>query len=142
MRYDRYTPVHAGMLACLRHARSMRGVVLIDPTSLKSLMLKFIEGVAILQGEVPTEPTGEQPPAEAELMGRLRRLLGLRNRRPRPGIDRSRKRELVRETRTLEAVLGVFRSSCGLLDEVQHRPPQIALLIRPVEGCDAPDHPP
>ena len=52
MRFDRYTPVNASLLERLRHACAMRGVLLLEPTSLKSVLLKFIEGIATLQGEI------------------------------------------------------------------------------------------
>ena len=115
MRFDRYTPVREDMLERLRHARSMRGVLLTDPSSLKSLMLKFVESCAILQGEVP-DAAADPPQHEFELMMRLRRLLGLRRRRPK--LREAAGKKLTQETEMLAAVLDVFRSSCGLLDEV------------------------
>ena len=48
---SRYTTVEGSLLERLRHATRLRGVLLLDPTSLKSVLLKFIEGVASLQGE-------------------------------------------------------------------------------------------
>ena len=56
--------------------------MLIDPTSLKSVQLKFIEAAATLHGEVPVvrAETGTQP--RDELAQRLQRLLGLKPKRP------------------------------------------------------------
>ena len=68
-----------------------------------------------LQGEVeaPTPP----PPEEVALVYRLQRLLGLRRRRRRNAL-RTRKAELRITVDTLAAVLGEFRRSVALLDEV------------------------
>jgi len=125
MRFDRYTAVELSLLERLRHATRLRGVLLIDPTSLKSVLLKFIEGAATLQGEVPVAPA-EPSAGDQELLRRLQRILGLGRRR---GADLGSNKllELRAETRTLADVLSVFRSSVGLLDEVD-------LLLHPLRS--------
>ena len=115
MTFDRYTEVTRSLLELLRHASALRGVLLLEPSAVKSVMLKFVDALVELQGEVeaPTPP----PPEEVAFVHRLQRLLGLRQRK-RKHAFRSRRSELRVTADTLAAVLGEFRRSVALLDEV------------------------
>ena len=116
MSFDRYTSVTPSMLELLRHAAALRGVLLTEPSTIKSVMLKFVDSLVELQGEVDTPSA--PPPEEMELMWRLQRLLGLRRRRGLRSAIRSRRQEMRSEVETLASVLGLFRRSVALLDEV------------------------
>lgn len=114
MHFDRYTPVATSLLETLRHATNVRGVLLTEPSSMKSVMLKFVEGLVELTGEVGTTTTPQQQP---DIVRRLQRLLGLRPRGVKP-VRGARRQELRDGSATLSSVLGVFRKSVVLLDEV------------------------
>ena len=115
MTFDRYTSVSRSLLELLRHASALRGVLLLEPSAVKSVMLKFIDSLVELQGEVeaPTPP----PADEVALVFRLQRLLGLRRRRRKQAL-RTRQSELRGCVDTLAQVLDRFRHSVALLDEV------------------------
>ena len=117
MRFDRYTAVTPSVLELLRHAAALRGVLLTEPSTIKSVMLKFVDALVELQGEV--EPPQPPPPEEMLLIWRLQKLLGLRRRRGLNLVRRTdRKHEIKVEVDTLASVLGLFRRSVALLDEV------------------------
>jgi hypothetical protein len=117
MHFDRYSAVEPVLLQRLRHCARVRGVLLTDPASTKSMLLKFVEGLSALGADPNDGLGGVAEQREPELAHRLQRLLGLRRRRNR-AVDRKRLGELRAETRTLAEVLGLFRSSVALLDEV------------------------
>ena len=117
MSFDRYTAVSRGLLEQMMHATALRGVLLTEPSCVKSVMLKFVDCLVELQGEVQTHaPPQEQ--GEIEIIWRLQRLLGLRRRRNNRPVYRSRRQELKLDAEVLAQVLGLFRRSVALLDEV------------------------
>ena len=116
--FDRYTPVTSSLLELLRHASALRGVLLTEPATIKSVMLKFVDALVEVRGEVSGADVREAAPSdEAQIMWRLQRLLGLR-RRGRAKARRTRRQDLRVEAEVLASILGLFRRSVALLDEV------------------------
>lgn len=70
--FDRTSTADEALFNKLEHARRNRGVVISTPTSIKSIMLKFIEHLHTLN-----EPSMVSPPGTAKQVECLSRILGL-----------------------------------------------------------------
>lgn len=55
MTFDRYTDVTRSLLELLRHASALRGVLLLEPSAVKSVMLKFVDSLVELQVRSPPD---------------------------------------------------------------------------------------
>jgi hypothetical protein len=125
-RYDRFKPPDEALLQKLLKARAAGGIVIANPTTLKSFALKFVETVnAIIETRQQIEERKRHGPEE----GRSFSLLALIGRaKDKVGDDMGKLLiALQKQARLCTKILDVFRTGTLLLDEVD-------LILHPLKS--------
>ena len=106
-KFERSTVVHEGMRLTLENSVRNRGIVVATPTSIKSVMLVYIETLRNLNECWSQQTTSK-------------------NSRVRP-VDRERVEQLSKQATELQGILRLFRQGVMLLDEVD-------LILHPLKS--------